>query len=218
MDFMKQTIYLIRHGHTSGTESNLLYGSTELPVTEDGLREIESYAEAGIYPDPDGAAVWTSGMYRTEQTLHRMYGEIEHRTEPRLKEIDLGIYEMKTVDEVMETEYGNAWLSGQIEEPSFEGGDSHEGFLNRINHGLWNLARLAEDEGQSTIIVVIHGAVITYIMNEAFPGVHRNRWLWCPNPGKGYKLEIEGGKALSWEPIGDIQVDIPILKEQIASE
>jgi broad specificity phosphatase PhoE len=118
----------------------------------------------------------------------------------------------------METEYGNAWLSGQIEEPSFEGGDSHEGFLNRINHGLWNLARLAEDEGQSTIIVVIHGAVITYIMNEAFPGVHRNRWLWCPNPGKGYKLEIEGGKALSWEPIGDIQVDIPILKEQTASE
>jgi broad specificity phosphatase PhoE len=210
---MKQTIYLIRHGHTAGTESNILYGATELPVTEEGLREIEAFAEAGIYPDPEGAAVWTSGMHRTERTLHKMYGEIEHRTEPRLREINLGIFEMKTVDEVMATEYGNAWLSGQIEEPDFEGGDSHEGFMSRINHGLWNLARLAEDEGQDTIIAVVHGAVITYIMNKAFPGIHRNLWRWCPNPGKGYKLITENGKALSWEPVGDINMGIPVSLE-----
>ena len=204
MILMKQTIYLIRHGHTTGTEADLLYGASELPVTEDGLREIACFADQGIYPDPENAAVWTSGMHRTEQTLREMYGDIDHRQEPLLREIDLGIYEMKTVDEVLEDDFGRDWLSGRITEPSFEGGDSHEGFVDRINRGLWHLADLAADEGKTTVIAVIHGAVITYIMNQAFPGVYENKWIWCPNPGTGYKLVIEGDKALSWEPVGDI--------------
>lgn len=86
---MKLNLYLIRHGHTTGTEAKLLYGSSELSLTEEGLREITSFAEQGIYPDHEDAAVWTSGMKRTEQTLRGMYGDIEHRQEPRLKEIDL---------------------------------------------------------------------------------------------------------------------------------
>lgn len=200
---MKQTLYIIRHGHTAGTESGLLYGSTELPVTEDGLREVALFAEQGIYPDPEGAAVWTSGMHRTEQTLREMYGDIEHRHEPRLKEIDLGIYEMKTVGEVMKDDYGRAWLTGKIEEPSFEGGDSHQGFKDRIRRGIWDLVNLAADEGQETIIAVIHGAVITYLMDAAFPGVYRNKWDWCPNPGTGFRVEIEDGVPASWSPVGD---------------
>lgn len=200
---MKQTLYLIRHGHTSGTESELLYGSTELPVTEDGLKEIASFADAGYYPDPEGAAVWTSGMYRTEQTLREMYGEIEHRKEPLLKEMDLGIYEMKTVPEVMMDDFGRAWLTGEIARPSFEGGDSHEGFEARIDRGLRNIIEKAAAEGTERIIAVIHGAVITYIMNRAFPGVYDNMWIWCPAPGTGYRIKIEDGKAVAWTPIGD---------------
>ncbi len=201
---MKLNLYLIRHGHTTGTEAELLYGSSELPLTEEGLREIISFAEQGVYPDCEDAAVWTSGMQRTEQTLRGMYGDIEHRQEPRLKEINLGIYEMKTVDEAMQDDFGRDWLEGRISEPSFVGGDSHEGFVRRINHGLWNLVELALDEGQQTIIAVVHGAVITYTMDHAFPGIYKNKWVWCPNPGTGYKLEIEGDKVLSWEPVGDI--------------
>lgn len=200
---MRQILYLIRHGHTAGTESDLIYGATELPVTEDGLREVASFAAAGHYPDPEGAAVWTSGMYRTEQTLREMYGEIEHRQEPLLKEIDLGIFEMKTAREIMEHEYGRAWLTGEIDKPSFEGGDSHEGFEDRVNRGLMNLLETAASEGTDRIIAVIHGAVITYIMNRAFPGVYENMWTWCPSPGTGYRIEVEDGEAASWTPVGD---------------
>lgn len=111
---------------------------------------------------------------------------------------------MKTVEEVLQDDFGRAWMAGKITEPSFVGGDSHEGFVERINLGLWNLIELALDEGQQTIIAVVHGAVITYLMDQAFPGVYANKWEWCPNPGTGYKLEIEDNKVLSWEPVGDI--------------
>lgn len=205
---MKQTLYIIRHGHTSGTQSDLFYGATELPVTEEGLREIEDFAEAGIYPDPEGADVWTSGMYRTEQTLNAMYGETGHRQEPLLKEIDLGVYEMKTFDEIMEDEFGKAWLSGEIEKPDFEGGDSHDGFEDRVNRGVQNLLKESAALGTDRIIAVIHGAVITYIMNRAFPGVYDDLWNWTPNPGTGYRIEIEDGVPVSWAPVGDTGVRV----------
>lgn len=200
---MKQILYIIRHGHTEGTQSDLLYGSTELPVTEEGLREVASFADKGHYPDPEGAAVWTSGMRRTEQTLREMYGDIEHLTEPRLKEIDLGIYEMKTAREIMEDEYGRGWLSGEIEDPDFEGGDSHEGFKARVNEGVMNILQRSAEAGKDRVIAVIHGAVITYIMSHAFPGLREDLWDWCPNPGTGYALLIEDGEAVAWEPVGD---------------
>ena len=112
-----------------GTQTDLMYGNTELPLTYDGLREVADYAADGIYPDPEGAAVYTSGMVRALQTLAVMYGadpdrafvrmediypqhrdnvqkaaekitalcRVPHMTEPLLREINLGSYEMMTV-------------------------------------------------------------------------------------------------------------------------
>ena len=168
---MKQTLYLIRHGHTAGTEATLMYGATELPLTKDGLDEIAVYSDAGIYPDPNGAAVYTSGMIRALQTLAVMYGadpgdvhvrlediypekdgnierianniaelcSVPHDTEPMLREVDLGAYEMTTVDEILEYEFGRKWIGGEIDEPDFPGGDTDRGFQDRINRGRQQL-------------------------------------------------------------------------------
>ena len=99
---MKQTLYLIRHGNTEGTERGILYGATDLPVTEQGLEELRRMAASGIYPEPSGAGLYTSGMLRTEQTFAAIYGEIHHLTEPLIREFNRGIFEMMTVDEVLE--------------------------------------------------------------------------------------------------------------------
>ena len=233
---MKQTLYLIRHGHTAGTESALMYGATELPLTKDGLDDIAGYSDAGIYPDPEGAAVYTSGMIRALQTLAVMYGadpadvhvslediypekddniervandiaelcSVPHDTEPMLREVDLGAYEMMTVDEILEYEFGRKWIGGEIDEPDFPGGDTDRGFQDRINRGLWDVLKKAKADGLDRIIIVSHGGVITYIMNKAFPGRYDNKWIWCPKPGTGYKIEIEDSSPVSWTPVGDI--------------
>ena len=203
MVFMEQILYLIRHGHTSGTRSDLFYGATDLPITEDGYREVESFAADGVYPDPEGASVWTSGMLRTEQTLDAMYGDIEHSHEPLLKEINLGKYEMKTYSEIMEDDYGRAWLSGELETLSFEGGDSHESFNRRVTEGVWNILREAEKAGKDKVIAVLHGAVITYLMYNAFPEQYTDMWMWTPNPGTGYKVTVKDGRPVSWMTVGE---------------
>ena len=48
---MLSRIYLIRHGRTAGNLNHWYYGSTDLPLTDDGYEEIKAYQESGIYPD-----------------------------------------------------------------------------------------------------------------------------------------------------------------------
>lgn len=201
---MKQTIYLIRHGNTPGTESNLMYGATELPVTEEGLREIHERAEKGLYPSPDGAEIYTSGMLRTEQTLRAIYGDIDHRVAPQLREINVGKFEMMTVDQILEDDYGRAWLSGELTDPHFEGGDSISGFSARVNKGIRDVISECAAAGKERAILVIHGAVITFIMDDFFPDVSPDDvWYWTPVPGGGYRIDLEDGKPVSYELMGD---------------
>ena len=200
---MKQKVYFIRHAHTTGTTRKLMYGATDVPATEEGLREIAELAGEGIYPEAEGAALYTSGMLRTEQTFKAIYGRAAHKVAPLLREINLGQFEMKTIGEILKDDYGRAWLNGEIENPSFEGGDSSTGFCERVNRGFREVVDECMAEGIGKIILVIHGAVITYLMDTFFPGTYSDMWEWTPNPGTGFVLDLEDGKPVSWGPIGE---------------
>ena len=67
---MYKTITLIRHGQTEGNRRHWYYGSTDLPLSQEGAEELERLAEEKIYPSAEGAKIFTSGMTRTNQTLH----------------------------------------------------------------------------------------------------------------------------------------------------
>lgn len=214
---MRQIIYLIRHGNTTGTENGILYGSTELPVTEKGLEDIRSLAAEGIYPDPDGADLYTSGMLRTEQTFEAIYGDLPHETAPLLREMGIGIYEMMPVREVLRTEFGRAWLSGEIEEPYLEGGESVPGFARRISEGIHEIIDRNEANGTGRTIIVAHGGPIAHVMQEFFPGIFDNVWDWTPGPGLGVGITFDSGKATGWEPIGDVDFGSVIASQKIAA-
>lgn len=104
---MERKLYLIRHGNTEGTERKLFYGSTDLPITPSGRQEVEAKRRRGLYPEGEAAALYTSGMLRTEQTFEAIYGERPHGRIPDLREIEIGIFEMKTFDEVLATPLGS---------------------------------------------------------------------------------------------------------------
>ncbi|MBR5873083.1 MAG: phosphoglycerate mutase family protein, partial [Oscillospiraceae bacterium] len=61
------TIYLFRHGITEGNKRGLYYGSTDLPLIEEGIEAIKIRREAGIYPEISSFEVITTDLTRTEQ-------------------------------------------------------------------------------------------------------------------------------------------------------
>ena len=171
---MERKLYLIRHGNTEGTERKLFYGSTDLPITQSGRQEVEAMRRRGLYPEGEAAALYTSGMLRTEQTFEAIYGERPHGRIPDLREIEIGIFEMKTFDEVLATPLGSRWLKGEMPEFDFPGGDSYEGFFRRVNRGLETLLK----EDNPRVIAVLHGAVISAIMEILFSGEKKNIFDW----------------------------------------
>ena len=70
-----------------------------------------------------------------------------------------------------------------------------EGIRHRTAH-IWVLR---EREGRYQVLLQKRSQ-----NKDSFPGRYDNKWIWCPKPGTGYKIEIEDSNPVSWTPVGDI--------------
>ena len=53
----------------------------------------------------------TSGMKRTNETLHILFGDVPYEEDPRFREVDFGIFEMRGYEELRNTPEYQAWLT-----------------------------------------------------------------------------------------------------------
>lgn len=170
-------IYFIRHGRTEANEKWLYCGSTDLPLSESGARELEKVH----YEVPADCVFMTSGMKRTEQTLEILFGDVPHKTDERFKEVDFGIFEMHSYEELKSNPVYQQWISGDNEKNVPPGGESGVQMWARVLRGLEDLQRETKD-----VVLVTHGGVIAAVMSHLFPEEQRNRYEWQPKPGCGY--------------------------------
>ena len=169
------TIYLIRHGKTEANEKHLYCGSTDLSLSVAGREELQN-----IRYDIKNVRFITSGMKRTNETLKMLFGDVPYEVEPRFREVDFGIFEMHSYDQLKDTEEYQAWLAGDNEINVPPKGESGEQMKARV------LEALSEIKDDTCIIT--HGGVIASIMEYLFPNEGKNRYQWQPKPGRGYAI------------------------------
>lgn len=170
------TLYLIRHGKTEANLQHRYCGSTDLPLSEIGRREL-SELHYGI----KDVRFVISGMRRTEETLKLLFGDVEYETEPAFKEIDFGVFEMGCYEELKDREDYRAWLTGDNMRNVPPGGESGEQMTQRVLRALPQL--LDRDT-----VLITHGGVIAAIMDCLFPQEGKTRYEWQPVPGHGYAV------------------------------
>ena len=172
------TIYLIRHGKTEANEKHLYCGSTDLPLSEVGRFELQS-----IHYDIKNVRFLTSGMKRTNETLQILFGNVPYEVDPRFREVDFGIFEMHSYDQLKDTPEYQGWLTGDNEINVPPQGESGVQMKERV---LKALSEIKEDT-----CIITHGGVIASIMEYLFPNEGKNRYQWQPKPGRGYVI-IDG--------------------------
>lgn len=172
------TLYLIRHGKTRANEAHLYCGSTDLPLSQEGRREL-----AGLHYPLTGVTFVTSGMLRTEQTLAALFGPVDHRIDSDLREVDFGMFEMHSYDQLKDTPAYQTWLAGDNETNVPPGGESGVQMQRRVERALQRLL-----EADTDTVVIAHGGVIAAMMQRLFPQEGKNRYLWQPKPGRGYAI------------------------------
>lgn len=173
-------LYLIRHGKTEANERHCYCGSTDLSLTEGGIVELKKKD----YKVPESCRFMTSGMKRTEETLYYLFGEVPHTQDEHFREIDFGAFEMHSYDQLKDLEEYQKWITGDNEKNIPPNGESGEQMGIRVMEGIKKLI----EEDQDTVLIS-HGGVIAFLMEQLFSDEEKNRYLWQPKPGCGYVIE-----------------------------
>ena len=167
------TIYLIRHGKTEANEKHLYCGRTDLPLSEAGREELQD-----VHYEIKNVRFLTSGMKRTNETLQILFEDVPYEVEPRFREVDFGIFEMQSFEQLKDTPKYQAWLTGDNDANIPPQGESGVQMKARV------LAAFSEIKEDTCIIT--HGGCIAAMMEHLFPGEGKNRYEWQPKNGCGY--------------------------------
>ena len=169
------TIYLIRHGKTDANEKRLYCGSTDLPLSEAGKAELQ-----GLCYDIKNVRFITSGMKRTNETLKILFGDVPYKVDSRFREVDFGIFEMRSYGNLKDDLDYQTWITGDNNTNVPPNGESGAQMKERI------LGAFSEIKDDTCIIT--HGGVIAAIMAHLFPEENKNLYQWQPCPGGGYRI------------------------------
>lgn len=187
-------LYLIRHSLTEANERRLYCGSTDLPLSQEGIELCIRLRDSGGYPSPERLRVITSGMRRTDETLRLLFGDVAYEADSRLREMDFGKFEMHSYDELKSWPDYLDWITA--DDPGSArcpGGECSDGFSSRVISALGDIS---EDT-----LIVCHGGVIAAIMSKLFPGETKTIYEWQPPAAGGYMVITENGKGISYSPL-----------------
>ncbi len=183
-------LYLIRHGKTQANKKRLYCGQTDIGLCNEGIAELHNLKDKVTYPQADLFVV--SGLKRTKQTLEILYGHSTPICMPQLNELNFGIFELKSYEELKEQYDYQSWIQN-IETAHCPMGESRLEFKHRIKTGLKQLEELLTSGQNKSIVVITHGGVIAEIMEHYFPH-KKNFYDWQPDFGRGYFVDLNTSK------------------------
>ena len=174
------TIHLIRHGMTQGNLEGRYIGSTDLPLCEEGIRQLEARKAAAPYPKAE--ICYCSPLKRCQQTAKILYPDLTPQVVTDFRETDFGAWENKTAKELADEDPDFVkWMEGDknITPP---GGENNGWFLQRtcaaFEHVVDGLLRMGT---YSSAAIVAHGGVLMAILSAyGLPRAPFYDWLTEP--------------------------------------
>ena len=160
-------IYLIRHAEAEGNLYRRSQGQYNSNVTALGRRQIAALAER--FQDVHLDALWSSDLYRTQSTaaaILKYHPELTLNLTPRLREIDVGVWEDRPWGNLAEEYPEQMYLfSNDPERWSVPGGEPYRDVAARIRSVV---LELAARYGGGTIAAVTHGLAVRALLCDIF--------------------------------------------------
>ena len=215
-------LYLVRHGASTGNTPGTLVGHSPHPLTEAGVAQARAVAArlAPLGPMP----VYCSDLVRAHQTAEHIVrvwssaaashpdaahsGALEVHDDPRLREIDMGIYDGRTWKDYLGDKELNAAMIADPYHTTLPGGESLAQMKGRVlaavdeivsRHGdatatakPWEtgsvpVGALGQGEAQGVACLVAHDGPIRAILNH-FLGVEPEKWWTLSTTHGGVSL------------------------------
>lgn len=181
-------IILIRHGETRSNRERRFLGLTDEPLTGESREKLAGRS----YPPVEH--LFSSPLLRCRQTAEIIYPGQSVSLIYDLREMDFGLFEGRTNDEMCEEPFYREWLAAG--RADFPGGETMENFRSRCLRAFREtVARLDAD---STAAFVVHGGVIMALMSNLGEGEFYD--FLCGN-GAGYVCSWRDGRLTPEEKL-----------------
>lgn len=155
-------ISVIRHGMTEANEKGIYIGKTDLPLSPKGAADLAAKMDEFDYPSVH--RVYSSPLLRCTETAEILFPYTEMCTVDDFRELDLGEFENKTIDELAKREDYQNWLKGDksCRPPK---GESLEELTARTYKGLHEIIMDMMNEGLTHCALITHGGVISNMLS-----------------------------------------------------
>lgn len=191
-----QRMILLRHGETTANRERRYAGVTDVPVSDEGLAALHRMRTAGLYPDFSGYVPYVTGLARTRQTLEALCPGLGAAALSSLNEMDFGAFEMRTYDQLKGDPDYRRWIADTAGAVPCPGGESAQQFRRRVRAGFDALVSLKQNA-----LIITHGGVISCLMEGLFPAEDKDFYQWQPAYGRGYLIELSGGRPAFYHSI-----------------
>ena len=173
-------IVLLRHGQTAYNEQRRYQGAADVPLSPAGRAALKK-------ADFETETVYVTPLCRTAQTARILFPHARQIVVPALREMDFGVFEGRTYDEMKDDAAYCAWLDSGCES-ACPNGESKAVFCKRVCRAFEKLADEALARGDERLVIVAHGGTQMAAL-ESFALPHRDYYEWCgPNAG-GFVLD-----------------------------
>jgi alpha-ribazole phosphatase len=162
---MTQSVWLLRHGEPAAEARGRCYGSLDVELSAEGIRQAHRAAEAlrehplaMVYASPRRRCIDAAKILAAEQN-------IALETLDAIREIDFGDFEGRPYESIAAEfpELYRHWMECPTQ-VRFPGGESFDDMRIRVTSAVRTLRARHEDQ---SIAVVTHGGVIRIILAEA---------------------------------------------------
>lgn len=154
-------IHLIRHGVTQGNLQGRYIGRTDLPLCEEGRRQLRALKGQFEYPQVD--MVISSPLQRCTETAQILYPERYLEQWEAFVECDFGEWENKRYQQLQKVPGFAQWLSSGMREAP-PGGESPQEVLYRAADGVSQLFERMMRERLRSVALITHGGIISMLL------------------------------------------------------
>lgn len=185
-------LYLIRHGKTEANENHLYCGKSDIPLSEGGIRELQTIKKEINYPE--GNKYFTSGAKRANETISILYPGKSYVEINEFWEYNFGDFELKSYDMLKENKDYINWITDNKGQVSCPNGENKLQYKNRIEKAFKEFIDKCYKENIKSAVFVSHGGTIGTIL-EIFYDNKKSFYEHQPSCGRGYKITLEKDKG-----------------------
>ncbi len=179
-------IHFIRHGDIAETKNGAYIGITDVSLSSDGREELKKLDNTCRYPY--APVLFSSPLKRCIETCEIIYPGKEPIVVDELSEMNFGLWEGKTAEDLKNHPDFNKWLSGDTSVKPPEG-ESSADFTRRVCLMFQKIVDGLISTGHTEAVIVTHGGVIMTLMKVyGFP--QAKPFEWACESGTGYSIRI----------------------------